>query len=58
MLNPQQMEARVTDLVAANVPATNYGLLLSRIQSPDTLTRVLKPWEIDYEIAAHASLEY
>jgi len=48
MLNPQQMDARVADLLAAGVPATNYGLLLSRIQSPQTLSRVLKPWGIDY----------
>lgn len=49
MLNPQQMDARVADLMAAGVPATNYGLLLSRIQSPRTLSRVLKPWGIDYD---------
>lgn len=49
MLNPQQMDARVADLVAAGVPATNYGLLLSRIQSPQTLCRVLKPWGITYD---------
>lgn len=48
MLNPQQMDARVADLMAAGVPATNYGLLLSRIQSPRTLSRVLKPWGIMY----------
>ena len=57
MLNPQQMEARVTDLVASDVPATNYGLLLSRIQSPETLSRVLKPWDINYE-AAESQLKY
>jgi hypothetical protein len=45
------MEARVTDLVAAGVPATNYGLLLSRIQSPETLSRVLRPWDVHYEAA-------
>jgi Hydrogen maturase F tetramerization domain len=49
MLNPQQMDARVADLMAAGVPATNYGLLLSRIQSPQTLSRVLKPWGITYD---------
>lgn len=42
------MDARVADLLAPGVPATNYGLLLSRIQSPRTLSRVLKPWGIDY----------
>jgi len=49
MLTHQQTEQRVGDLMAAGVPATNYGLLLSRIQSPKTLTRVLKPWGIDYD---------
>jgi hypothetical protein len=49
MLNPQQMDSRVADLMAAGVPATNYGLLLSRIQSPRTLSRVLKPWGITYD---------
>ena len=49
MLNHQQTEQRVGDLMAAGVPATNYGLLLSRIQSPRTLTRVLKPWGIEYD---------
>lgn len=48
MLNPQQMDSRVADLMAAGVPATNYGLLLSRIESPRTLSRVLKPWGIVY----------
>ena len=49
MLTPQQMDARLADLVATGVPATNYGLLLSRIQSPHALARVLKPWGIDYQ---------
>jgi len=49
MLNHQQTEQRVGDLMAAGVAATNYGLLLSRIQSPRTLSRVLKPWGIYYD---------
>lgn len=49
MLTFQQMNSRVADLVAAGVPATNYGLLLSRMQSPWTLSRVLKPWGINYK---------
>jgi len=49
MLTPQQMDARIADLVGTGVAATNYGLLLSRIQSPYTLSRVLKPWGIDYD---------
>jgi hypothetical protein len=51
MLNPQQMDSGVADRMAAGVPATNYGLLLPRIQSSWTLSRVLKPWGInnDYE---------
>jgi hypothetical protein len=49
MLSPQQMDSRVADLMAAGVPATNYGLLLSRIQSAHALARVLKPWGITYD---------
>jgi len=48
MLTQQQMEAWVADLMAAGIPATNYGLLLSRIQLPSTLSRVLEPWGIQY----------
>jgi Hydrogen maturase F tetramerization domain len=48
MLTPQQMDARVAELADAGVSATNYGLLLSRIQSPETLARVLRPWGIEY----------
>jgi len=55
MLTHQQTEQRVGDLMAAGVPATNYGLLLSRIQSPRTLTRVLKPWGIDYSCEAETA---
>lgn len=49
MLTHQQTQQRVADLITCGVPATNYGLLLSRIQSPRTLSRVLKPWGIAYD---------
>jgi Hydrogen maturase F tetramerization domain len=49
MLTHQQTQQRVADLITCGVPATNYGLLLSRIQSRRTLSRVLKPWGIKYD---------
>ena len=49
MLTPQQMDSRVADLQASGVACTNYGLLLSKIQSPQTLSRVLRPWGINYD---------
>mmetsp|Transcript_5259 Transcript_5259/g.10110 ORF Transcript_5259/g.10110 Transcript_5259/m.10110 type:complete len:601 (+) Transcript_5259:55-1857(+) len=57
MLTPQQMDARMADLVAAGVPATNYGLLLSHMQSPATLARVLRPWGINYDDFTPTQLE-
>ena len=51
MLTPQQMDSRVADLQASGVACTNYGLLLSKIQSPQTLSRVLRPWGIQYDAA-------
>jgi len=34
----------MTDLLELDVPVTNYGLLLSRLQGEKTLERVLRPW--------------
>ncbi|CAB9524586.1 GTPase Der [Seminavis robusta] len=49
MLTPQQMNCRVADLAHAGVAATNYGLLLAKIQSPSTLARVLRPWGVEFD---------
>lgn len=44
MLDQQAMQARLADIEATGVPITNYGLLLSWVQSPSALARVLEPW--------------
>lgn len=44
MLDQQKMDARLRDLAAAGVPISNYGLLLSHLQSPDVLRRVVAPF--------------
>ncbi|KAG2378071.1 hypothetical protein C9374_008693 [Naegleria lovaniensis] len=44
MIDKQKMNARLTDLAKAGVPITNYGLLLSFLQSEHALARVTKPF--------------
>lgn len=44
MIDSQKVNSRMDDLLHLNIPVTNYGLLLSYINSPRTLSRVLKPW--------------
>jgi hypothetical protein len=40
----QGMMSRLSDLEQSDVPITNYGLLLSFLQSKSALERVLKPF--------------
>ncbi|EFC46577.1 [Fe] hydrogenase maturation protein [Naegleria gruberi] len=44
MIDKQKMNARLSDLSKAGVPITNYGLLLSFLQSEKAVSRVTKPW--------------
>jgi small GTP-binding protein len=44
MISPQKMTARIRELEAIGLPFTNYGVLLSHIQGPAALKKVLAPW--------------
>lgn len=44
MISRQKLAARLSRLAAAGVPVTNYGLVLSWLQGPEALRRVLAPW--------------
>jgi hypothetical protein len=44
MISRQAASARIRRLVEAGVPVTNYGLVLSWLEGPGTLARVLRPW--------------
>jgi [FeFe] hydrogenase H-cluster maturation GTPase HydF len=44
MISAQKLQARLRDLETVGVPITNYGVLLSYLQGPATLERVLKPF--------------
>ncbi len=44
MISPQLMLARVRELEAAGVPATNYGLALAWFRGKEVLEKVLAPW--------------
>jgi len=44
MIDKQKIRARLDDLIAANVPVTNYGILLSYLRSPKALERVVQPF--------------
>ncbi len=44
MISRQAAAARVHRLHEAGVPVTNYGLVLSWIEGPEVLGRVLAPW--------------
>lgn len=45
MIDSQKLLSRIRDLEALGVPVTNYGLLLSHMQGPAALERVLEPWK-------------
>jgi predicted GTPase len=51
MISAQKMAARLRDLEASEVPITNYGIFLSYVQGEKTLDRVIRPWEINENIA-------
>lgn len=44
MISTQKLSARVERLALAGVPVTNYGIVLSWLEGPDILERVLRPW--------------
>ena len=46
MIDQQKMQTRLNDLFELKIPITNYGTLLSFLQSPQTLQRTLKPFGI------------
>ena len=48
MMDKQKMQVRLDDLFKLKIPITNYGILLSYLQSPQTLQRTLKPFEIKF----------
>jgi len=50
MIDKQKMQARLHDLFELGVPITNYGVLLSFLQSAQTLKRTLKPFGIKFSI--------
>ncbi|MBD3279043.1 MAG: GTP-binding protein [Candidatus Aegiribacteria sp.] len=44
MISTQKLAARVARLAEADVPVTNYGIVLSWLEGPKILKRVLEPW--------------
>lgn len=44
MISSQKLAARISRLAEAGVPMTNYGIVLSWLEGPDILRRVLMPW--------------
>jgi len=44
MISRQAASARIRRLAEAGVPVTNYGLVLSWLEGPETFERVLRPW--------------
>ncbi len=44
MISAQKLSARVARLALAGVPVTNYGIVLSWLEGPEIMDRVLKPW--------------
>lgn len=44
MISAQKLQARLRDLETVGVPITNYGVILSYLQGPAALERVLKPF--------------
>lgn len=48
MIDQQKMVARISDIEAAGVAVSNYGLALSALQSSAALNRVLDPWNLKF----------
>ncbi|MDP2983330.1 MAG: GTPase [Candidatus Latescibacter sp.] len=46
MVDQQKYSTRIEDARRLGIPITNYGLILSWLNNPKTLERVLKPWGI------------
>ncbi|MFA6471749.1 MAG: GTPase [Candidatus Latescibacterota bacterium] len=46
MVDQQKYSARIEDADRYGIPITNYGLILSWLNNPKTLERVLQPWGI------------
>lgn len=46
MISAQKLQARLRDLETVGVPITNYGVILSYLQGPAALQRVLKPFSL------------
>ena len=46
MISAQKLQARLRDLETVGVPITNYGVILSYLQGPAALERVLKPFNL------------
>jgi len=46
MISAQKLQARLRDLESVGVPITNYGVILSYLQGPEALERVLKPFNL------------
>lgn len=46
MIDSQKLRARMEDCKEANVPMTNYGLLLAYAACPEAFVRVVAPWGI------------
>jgi [FeFe] hydrogenase H-cluster maturation GTPase HydF len=44
MISHQSASARIRRLAEAGVPVSNYGLVLSWLEGPEVLARVLEPW--------------
>jgi len=47
MISAQKLQARLRDLETVGVPITNYGIILSYLQGPASLDRVLRPFGAD-----------
>eukprot|EP00887_Chlorella_sp_A99_P004653 scaffold4.g4653.t1 len=54
MIDAQKIRARIGDLAEADVPVTNYGLLLAYAHSPAAVQRALAPWGLGWEPAGGA----
>jgi [FeFe] hydrogenase H-cluster maturation GTPase HydF len=46
MVDQQKYSTRIEDARRLEIPITNYGLILSWLNDPKTLERVLRPWGI------------
>jgi hypothetical protein len=47
MVDQQKYTARMADSRRYGIPVTNYGLALSQLYHPESLRRVLAPWNVE-----------